>query len=249
MVKKNNIENTSDDFDLSILPVRQDDFGINIRRPIHPLLPKANEGANVLLVSSVKSGKTNLLTNLLLNNNFYKEAFDDVYVFSTTLHQDQTGRRIKEAFPATSYDSFDENRLQKILDYQDSFESADRPAIAIILDDLPNTLRPKSLFFTLASQYRHHGIGLLLYSVQSFKMVSPVVRNNATNLLLGTLNSSQIKQIAETYGENFSGEDNFTRYYRLAVPERFNFLYAKLDEFPNKLYKAFEDKVLYEDQM
>ena len=55
--------------------------------------------------------------------------------------------------------------------------------------------------------------------------------------------------VPETYGENFSGEDNFSRYYRLAVPERFNFLYAKLDEFPNKLYKAFEDRVLYEDQM
>ena len=249
MVKKNDMENKSSNFDLTILPVRQDNYGVNIRRPYHPLLPKIDKGANVLMVSSSGSGKSSILCNILLNNNFYKDAFDDVYVFSTTIHQDQTGRRIKEAFPATSYDSFDESRLQKILDYQDSFESEERPAIAIILDDLPNTLRPKSLFFTLSTNYRHHGIGLLLYSVQSFKMVSPIVRNNASNLILGTVNSSQLKQISDTYAENFGGEDNFTRYYRLAVPERFNFLYAKLDEFPNKLYKAFEDRVLYEDQM
>jgi len=248
MVKKPSSIN-SEDFDLSILPVKQDNFGINIRRPIHPLLPKANEGANVLMVSSVKSGKTNLLTNLLLNSNFYRDVFDNCYIFSSTLHQDQTGRRIKEAFPGTCFDTFDEGRLQKILDYQDQADDDEREAIAIILDDLPNTLKPKSLFFTLASNYRHHGIGLLLYSVQSFKMVSPVVRNNATNLILGTLNSSQLKDISEVYGENFGGADNFIRHHRLAVPERFNFLYGRLDEYPAKLHKAFDPKVLYEDQM
>ena len=245
---KTKIADTNESFDLSILPVKQDNFGINIRRPLHPLLPKANEGANVLLVSSVKSGKTNLLTNLLLNSNFYKDAFDDVYIFSQTLHQDQTGRRIKESFPATSYDTFSEETLRRILDYQHTFEDDERPSIAIILDDIP-PLKPKSTFFTLASNFRHHGIGLLLYSVQNFKMVSPIVRNNATNLILGTLNTQQLKQISEVYGENFGGEENLMRFHRIAVPERFNFLYGRLDEYPAKLHKAFDPKVLYEDNM
>jgi hypothetical protein len=80
-------------------------------------------------------------------------------------------------------------------------------------------------------------------------MVSPIVRNNATNLILGTLNQQQLKQISEVYGENFGGEENLMRFHRIAVPERFNFLYGRLDEYPAKLHKAFDPKVLYEDNM
>ena len=120
-------------------------------------------------------------------------------------------------------------------------------SIAIILDDLQN-IKAKSPFFNLATNFRHYGIGLLVYTVQSFKMIPPIVRNNATNFLLGTLNTHQMKQIAEEYGDAFGGEDNFIRQHRVAVPERFNFLYGRLDEYPAKLHRNFEEKVLYEDR-
>jgi len=247
MVKKIKDVN-SNDFDLEILPVKKDRFGINTRRPTHPLLPKIHEGANVLMVSSIKSGKTNTLVNLFLNPNFFKDAHDSVYIFSTTLHQDQTGRKLIEEFPATSYDSFDEGKLQRILDYQQQADDDEREAIALVFDDLPHNLKRNSLFFTIASKQRHYGANVF-YSVQNFKMVPPVVRNNATNLILGTLNSSQLDQIAAEYGDGLGGEDNFKKYHRLTVPERFNFMYVKLDEFPNQIYKAFTDKLLYQDDM
>ncbi len=235
-------------FDLTVLPVKQDAFGINIRRPFHPILPKINQGALLITVASVRSGKTNLLTNIFGNSNFFRDAFDAVYIFSSTIAQDQTGRRLKEMFPTTTYDTFDESKLQRILDFQMQQDEDDREAIAIMLDDLPNYLKPKSLFFTLASNYRHYGIGLLSYSVQSFKMIPPIVRNNATNLLLGTLNPSQLEQLSAEYSENFGGKENFKRMYRIAVPERFNFLYARLDEHPAILHKNFDDKILFQEK-
>ena len=66
MVKKNDMENKSSNFDLTILPVRQDNYGVNIRRPYHPLLPKIDKGANVLMVSSSGSGKSSILCNIFL---------------------------------------------------------------------------------------------------------------------------------------------------------------------------------------
>ena len=56
-----------------------------------------------------------------------------------------------------------------------------------------------------------------------------------------------MKQVAQEYGDNFGGEDNFIRQHRIAVPERFNFLYSRLDQYPAKLHKNFDTKVLYED--
>ena len=113
-------------YDLTILPVKKDNHGINVRRPVHPLLPKIDQGANLAIISSVRSGKSNLLVNLMLNSNFFKDAFDDVYIFSSSIHQDQTGRKLRDAFPQTSYDHFDEGKLMKILDHQKSFEDEDR---------------------------------------------------------------------------------------------------------------------------
>ena len=234
-------------YDLSILPVKKDNVGINLRRPIHPMLPDATQGANVIICSSVRSGKTNLLCNLLLNSNFYKDCFDEVYVISSTIHQDQTGRKLKESFPATCYDTFDEKKLLRILDIQKSFTDEERPAIAIILDDLGNHIKNRSPFWTLATNFRHYGIGLLIYSVQNFKQIPPICRTQATNLLVGTNNGHQLKQMGEEYGDNFGGCDNFIDKHRICVPERFNFMYCRLDQYPCKIHRNFEEQVMYED--
>ena len=237
-----------EDFDLTILPVRKDNHGINVRRPTHPILPNIEQGANMMICSSVRSGKSNLLCNLLLNSNFMKDCFQDVYIFSSTIHQDQTTRKLREAFPATCYDTFDENKLLRILDHQKSFDDDERPCIAIVLDDLQN-IKARSPFYTLATNFRHYGVGLLCYTIQNFKMVPPQVRSNVTNLLIGTNNAHQLKQIGLEYGDACGGEDNFIRIHRTAVPERFNFLYGRLDQFPAKFHRNFETKPIYEDEM
>ena len=235
------------EFDLTVLPVKKENHGLNIRRPVHPLLPDIGQGASTIICSSVRSGKSNLLVNLILNPNFFRDAFTDVYVFSSTLYQDQTSKKLLDAFPATCYDSFDERKLQRILDHQKSFEDEDRPAIAIILDDLQG-IKAKSLFFTIATSFRHFGASLF-YVVQNFKMIPPIVRSNATNLFIGTNNSHQLKQVALEYSGSYGGEDNFLRYHALAVPERYNFLYCRLDVFPCTMHKNFEEKAIYEDEM
>ena len=234
------------DFDLTVLPVRKDNHGIRIRRPIHNILFDCKQGASCILCSSVRSGKSNLLTNIMLNSNFLKDCFEDVYIFSQTIHQDQTGRKLLEAFPATCYENFDEQKLLRIIEHQKSFSDEERPAIAIILDDIP-ALKRNSVFYNICANFRHVGCGFLCYSVQNFKMIPPVVRSNATNLLIGTNNAHQIKQIALEYGDSFGGEENFIKQHRRAVPSRFNFLYARLDQYPAKLHKNFEIEPIYED--
>jgi hypothetical protein len=80
-------------------------------------------------------------------------------------------------------------------------------------------------------------------------MVPPVVRSNATNLLIGTNNSQQMKQMASEYAEAYGGEDNFMKYHRLAVPARYSFMYCRLDQYPAKLHRNFEEQPLFEAEL
>ena len=239
-------EVNSTDFDLSILPVKKEIEGMKLRRPIHPMLPNCNRGASLLICSSQNSGKSNLLVNLLINSNFYKDAFDDVYIFSSNINNDQTTKKLKEAFPATCFDSFDEGKLRRILEHQKSMNDEERPAIAIILDDIQD-VKCKSPFFALASNFRHQGVALLCYSVQKFTMVPPIVRSQITNLLVGTNSCHQLKQMAMEYQDAVGGEENFLKAHRIAVPKRYNFLYCDFANYPCKMYRNFEEKPIYED--
>jgi hypothetical protein len=60
----------SDD-DLTVLAVKPPPDDEISKIPIHPNLPDINTGAMVLLISPVKTGKSTLVSNLLLNPAFY----------------------------------------------------------------------------------------------------------------------------------------------------------------------------------
>ena len=53
---------------------------------VHPNLPQMP--SLTLLIGSIKSGKSNLVINMLCNPQFYLDKFDIVRVLSSTLHMD-----------------------------------------------------------------------------------------------------------------------------------------------------------------
>ena len=64
-----------------VLPVIDPDIMPSIHPPLHPNLPQMDGpggGALLLLVSPVRTGKSTLISNLLLNDQFYdaQERFD-----------------------------------------------------------------------------------------------------------------------------------------------------------------------------
>ena len=73
------------DFDLDILPVKEDGTEQKLPRPLHPHLPNIASGQVGILISPVKTGKSTIISNLLLNENFYKDCFDMMKSFKTLL--------------------------------------------------------------------------------------------------------------------------------------------------------------------
>ena len=83
-----------------ILPVKPPEK--EKKKYVHPNLPQPP--SLLLMCSPVKTGKSTIISNLFLNENFYgQDHFDQTIVISPTIHNDKTSR-----FLAKCADCYDE---------------------------------------------------------------------------------------------------------------------------------------------
>lgn len=237
------------DKDLTILPVKPSGDEKKLKKPIHPNLPNIATGQLGVMISPVKTGKSTVISNLLLSPNFYRDQFDIVYVISNTIHNDQTSRFLKEAFPETVFDEYNDDIIKNIITYQKSFAKKDQPFIALILDDFLG-IKSKSMIYHLATRFRHYNIGLLMFASQLFRGLPPVLRQNATFAIIGGPNPSdfEVDKMAEEYGAIYKGADNFKRLYKEATNKRYNFLYLDLQSNPTLAYRNFNELIFKGDE-
>jgi hypothetical protein len=228
-----------------VLPVK--DPPQEVMKPLHPNLPQPP--ALLLMISPIRTGKSTIISNLLLNSNFYgQDYFDDTIVISPTIYNDKTSRFLKKS--CSCYDEYSDELLDEILDEQRSYDDLSmRPDIALILDDVIGIFKgskgrePK--INSLASRFRHYGIKLLLMSSQNYRKVSPVIRSNATHMIIGSPfpNNRELSKIAEEMGDQFGGADNFLKIYHQATPKKYDFLYLNLTENPPQAWHNFEKMI------
>jgi len=219
--------------------------------PIHPHLPQIagpGGGALLLMISPVRTGKSTIISNLLLGDNemgFYdaQERFHTTTIISNTIANDITSRFLKKAFD--THDSYSDNIIDGIVNQQKSYKKEEQPDIAVILDDCLGSIRREARINHLASRFRHFNIRLLIISSQNFRSCSPVVRQNATNVLVGSPfpNQKELGKMAEEYGDVFGGADNWLKIYQKATPDKYNFLHMDFQSNPPKAYRNFEELI------
>lgn len=230
-----------------VLPVIEPDV-IPDKNPIHEHLPQIagpGGGALVLMVSPVKTGKSTLISNMLLNDAFYdaQERFDSTTIISNTIANDVTSRFLAKAF--NTYESYCDSTIDGIVSHQKSFDKEDQPEIAVVLDDCLGSIRREAKINHLASRFRHFNIKLLIISSQNFRSCSPIIRQNATNVIVGSPfpNQKELGKMAEEYGDVFGGSTNWLKIYKLATPEKYCFLHMDFQTNPPTAYRCFEDKI------
>lgn len=210
-------------------------------KPLHPHLPQPP--ALLLMISPIRTGKSTIINNLLLNSKFYgQDFFDEVMCVSPTIYNDKTSRFLKKAFDC--YDEYDDSIIDALIEKQEGYEDPqERPDIALILDDIIGLIRREAKVNHLASRFRHYNIKLLLMSSQNYRKVSPVIRSNATNMIIGSPfpNMKELGKIAEEIGDQFGGADNFLKIYYQATPNKYDFLYLDLQSNPPLAYHNFDE--------
>ena len=240
---KNTDEDQEEIFDESVPPqiLKVIDPPKEKTKPLHPHLPQPP--ALLLMISPIRTGKSTIINNMLLNSQFYgQDFFDEVMCISPTIYNDKTSRFLKKAFDC--YDEYDDAIIDGLIEKQEGFEDPqDRPDVALILDDVIGVIRREAKVNHLASRFRHYNIKLLLMSCQNYRKVSPIIRSNATNMIIGSPfpNMKELGKIAEEIGDQFSGADNFLKIYYTATPEKYDFLYLDLQSNPPLAYRNFDE--------
>ena len=228
-----------------VIPVRDPDPVKSIHPEVHPNLPQIEGfggGALVLLISPVRTGKSTLISNMLLNDEFYdaQERFDNTTIISNTISNDITSRFLRKAFD--THDAYDDSIIEGIVKKQKAYDKEDQPEIAVVLDDCLGSIRREAKINHLASRFRHFNIKLLIISSQNFRMCSPIIRQNATNVIVGSPfpNQKELGKMAEEYGDVFGGPDNWLKIYAQATPSRYDFLHMNFQNNPPQAFRNFE---------
>lgn len=207
---------------------------------IHPHLPQPP--ALVLIIGSIKQGKSNLVVNLLCNPDMYKDKFDIVKIISTTLNADPKGKILNKYFDCE--DHYEDSMISKLIESQKKYEDFERPSVAVVLDDiLTKDFGKNNAVSFLATRFRHYGIGLLLFTTQSFRAVSGLIRNNATDIIImKQQNQKELEKVLDEYGDMFP--NIFMELYKKAIEDSpYSFLYLDLQTNPATAYIRFETKI------
>jgi len=230
-----------------VIPIKAENNGVG--KFHHPNLPEVGvdlpgEGKMLLMLAPRGTGKSVLISNLFLNDNFYgQDFFDDVIVISPTINIDRSSRFMKKRF--TCYDKYSPQLIHDITNRQLDYDEENRPQIAMVLDDCVGIMDKH--IANLVTRSRHYNIKLLVISVQKFRgAVDPIIRANATDVLVGSPfpNQRELNAIAEEYGDQFHGPKEWLKYYHQCTPNKYDFCYMKLGN-PPLMYKNFE-KVIVE---
>ena len=238
--------------DLEILPVKKIEEKDTKKGTVklNPVLPGAKENGKLkpfLLViqAPVRSGKTNLIINLLYNQHFsYKKFYEEIIYISPTIENDDTGKAImkdEDIVKITEQLDHLDLILESIVDIQKTKLKEERTHTLIVLDDCLGLIRTlgQSYFSTLCSKYRHWRISLWI-TTQNFRALPPTCRYNATSyIIFRTNNRKELTKMEEEFEGNFP----FFEIYTMATKEKYNFLYLDMEEI--KAFRNFKE-LIYE---
>ena len=230
---------------LTILPVKNQENeaykGINIDKKL-PQLPQL-----ILQVAPIKAGKTVRTANLFFNDNFYRDVFDHIYVFSPSLYADPINQAYLKDDDFSTFDEYSDDMVKQIIKNQMDRPKDERPLIAFLFDDLIGSLNPNTAFaFKLATKFRHYNVGMMVFNTQSLRSVPPILRNNCTSVLLSFFtNTKEEKKIYEEYSEYYGGEKKFHSLYHgiLENSPRYDFLVLRLDQNPATCEHGFGNTI------
>ena len=235
---------------LEILPIKDNFIKRKpLPREVNPILPDPKSGFVLIMCQSIKQGKTTKIVNFVLNPAFYKDVFDNVFLISNTLKQDNSYIPIREKYSSTCYEDYKDSHIQDIINYHKSFsqDDPDKPRSLVILDDVANAgfKKTSASINYLATRSRHYlNGGGVIVSSQTLCSINPLIRTNATAIIIGrTTNKKELQTIYEHYGHNFGEEDKFLKMLKYATSKPYGFLYINLDKIIPEAYSNFTEQL------
>ena len=227
-----------------VLKVRDktDSYTVNVDRLF-------NMPFRMLICAKSGHGKSNLLTNILVNEQFgYTNLFDgdDIHIFSPTIKQDA-----KMSIIVNYYDIEEENLHTEysddlilsiyetmIEDFEEDIRKKRKPSQKLfILDDLSSSgafQNRNNAVSVLFCNSRKFNVNLVLLS-QYYKSQIPSIRSNASVIFCFNTNLQSLEAI-EADNNYLSNKKDFYKMFRDNVKTKFDFLCINYSNNYSELY-------------
>ena len=192
----------------------------------------------IVIGKSQLSGKSNLLTNLILRDEFYNGDFkgDDIYIVSPSIHTDDKLVKIvdvKEIPEHNLMPVFDEDCIKELYknleeEYRDAVNDGDRPSNKLIVFDdcsYSGSLKSKakaSIIPKIFSNGRHLNISVVCTS-QYYTDISPNSRTNISGGIFFNCCNKQLELIERDH--NYTGtKKEFMKMFRDNLGNKHSFV-------------------------
>ena len=249
--------------EIIIKPIKLQEY--TCKQSKHDIVPKLP--LRGILLAPSGSGKTVLLSNLILN--VYRDCYERLYIFSPSIHVDQTWQavkdyqekvmKVKETPKETLYfDHYNPEDLQNIIETQHKVilhmkkrELHKLYSILIVIDDFsddPSFSRHSKLLHSLFTRGRHNSISTIV-STQKFTAVAQIIRVNATFLCVYRLRNNKDLECLLEEVSGTVGRKELLEMYHLATKEPYSFLYINLvsPTIENMFYINFNQRLKISD--
>ena len=223
----------------------------DLPRPLHTMLERG--GGAVLIAAPPGSGKSNLLSNLFLRDEFFKDMFEGgFYVISPTAKSDLTSEHLME-YADFVEEEMTEDLLTGIHQNIMAIPKEDRQLSCILMDDCMGSraMRQYTVLNKMISSNRHMKT-LFMFSTQSIKSLNPNLRSCLSHsIIFYQPSNKQFNDCVELHSF-FGGEEEFIKNYNIACNPKYGFalcdwrdlkMYAwgaELDE-PQLLWSRYDE--------
>jgi len=208
------------------------------------------------IIAPPRSGKTNLIMNLLLNDQFYynkKKApysyFDEIIYMSPTQIFDKTCcemlPKLENLIQISDPDELvmADTILLQISKEQAEVEKEDRKKILVVMDDMVGIIDKLPLLQQISTKFRHYSLNIILVS-QSYRKIPSVIRNCLTCMIVFDLkNEKEFMKISD----EFTGSiPNSKKLIQQIVNKRYDFFYFNIER--QQLYHNFHTLMWSRDE-
>ena len=139
--------------DMAIYEVKDERPQLPLPRELNPALPDIP--GVFLFLMKCKSGKSNMIFNLLSREEYYADIFDKVVIISPTVKIDKSSQHYFREETEDLYEIHDDventdDIIESIIQHQEEFDINDPdnlpPRICLLLDDISGALNRNSLY-------------------------------------------------------------------------------------------------------
>lgn len=222
-----------------VLPVKPNEDAITIE--IHENLPQAP--SLVLIFGSVKSGKSNYVSNMILNPSFMRGKLDKIILISPSARNDDSMRFVIEDDNVELIEEYEDEWLKALLEYQRETPREERQRLMLIADDALHYIKrvgKGSGLSYLATRYRHSWIFYYVIVAQAYKVLDPKIRTNASAIIVMKLpNLKTLRDMDEELG-GFLNNQFMKLYVYCIFDQPFSFMYIDMRQNPPKVYLRHE---------